>query len=119
MRERKKQAEKHKRNRSTASTKLPWWVDERKDPGRTSAPSIALAKELYGLAEVIDFYGGDGEAIRGGNPGSDWVAIACPFHEDRHKSASANPSLGRFVCHGCEVRGDVLDIVAQQEGHGH
>lgn len=41
---------------------------------------------------------------------SGWQALKCPFHEDRDPSASVNLAAGRFTCHGCKVKGDVIDL---------
>lgn len=44
-----------------------------------------------------------------------WRAIRCPFHGDTTASASINYDLDRYRCHGCEVGGDILDVVQQAE----
>lgn len=39
-----------------------------------------------------------------------WVSCKCPFHNDHQASAAANVTLGKFRCHGCDARGDVIDL---------
>ena len=39
---------------------------------------------------------------------SGWAQCRCPFHEDKHASASVNLSTGGFRCHGCGVKGDLV-----------
>lgn len=45
-----------------------------------------------------------------------WESLSCPFHDDRQASASVNLAEDRFKCHGCEISGDVLDVVMEVEG---
>ncbi len=47
---------------------------------------------------------------------SAWQAVKCPFHDDRHASASVNLQKQFFRCHGCEVYGDALRIVEVGKG---
>ena len=45
-----------------------------------------------------------------------WAKIKCPFHEDDHASASVNLREQLFVCHGCGVKGDAINIIMKHEG---
>lgn len=40
--------------------------------------------------------------------------ILCPFHQERHKSASISKYL--FNCFGCEKQGDALSLLMEEEG---
>lgn len=44
-----------------------------------------------------------------------WVAMLCPFHDDRSPSASVNLMEDAFVCHTCGIRGDIVSVVQQVE----
>jgi CHC2 zinc finger len=44
-----------------------------------------------------------------------WQPVRCPFHDDRHASASLNLHSNRFNCHACGVHGDALDLVMEEE----
>lgn len=62
------------------------------------------------IEAVLTHYGADRvPAARGDG----WRAMRCPFHDDRHASASINREA--FVCHSCGVKGDGLAIIQQQE----
>lgn len=37
-----------------------------------------------------------------------WASCRCPFHDDKHASASANLCTGGFRCHGCDAKGDLV-----------
>lgn len=45
-----------------------------------------------------------------GRSWTDWERTTCPFHDDRNPSASTNRVLNRFNCHGCGVKGDIIDL---------
>ena len=47
--------------------------------------------------------------------GSGWRKLKCPFHEDTHASAGVNEEKCRFKCFGCEVNGDVYDLIMYKE----
>jgi DNA primase len=42
--------------------------------------------------------------------------MRCPFHLDNNPSSSVNLKDGKFRCHVCDVGGDIVDVVALQEG---
>jgi hypothetical protein len=44
-----------------------------------------------------------------------WQPVRCPFHDDRHASASLNLHSKRFNCHACGVHGDAIDLVMEAE----
>jgi len=48
--------------------------------------------------------------------GSGWRKINCPFHPDRHASATVNNDVNAFNCFACEVSGDLYKIIMIQEG---
>ena len=46
-------------------------------------------------------------------------AIRCPFHDDKHPSASIHhdeDNVWRFHCFTCQWKGDVFDVLARQSG---
>ncbi len=48
--------------------------------------------------------------------GHGWRKMKCPFHGDKHASAAINYDENRFKCFGCEVQGDVYDLIIHREG---
>jgi hypothetical protein len=67
------------------------------------------------LADVIRALGFDAAEIDGLDGRSGWRSVRCPFHDDKTASASANISIGGFVCYACGVRGDVWSLIMQFE----
>ena len=65
-------------------------------------PSIAAVLTALGATE--DFHESGG-----------WKVMRCPFHDDRAASASYNPDLERFRCHGCGIAGDGYDLLMEVE----
>ena len=47
-----------------------------------------------------------------------WFSMRCPFHEDRHNSASATRDENAFCCFACQIKGDGYAIIMQKEGVG-
>ena len=45
-----------------------------------------------------------------------WQKIKCPFHDDAHASAGVSTKEGIFVCHGCGIKGNAINIVMEVEG---
>lgn len=45
--------------------------------------------------------------------GTRYVKMRCPFHDDRHPSASINEH--GFVCFPCEITGDAIKLVRREE----
>jgi len=48
--------------------------------------------------------------------GHGWRKMRCPFHGDKHASAAINFEDKRFKCFGCEVQGDVYDLIIYKQG---
>jgi hypothetical protein len=48
--------------------------------------------------------------------GHGWRKMRCPFHGDKHASAAINYDENRFKCFGCEVKGDVYDLIIYKQG---
>ena len=48
--------------------------------------------------------------------GHGWRKMRCPFHGDKHASAAVNYDENRFKCFGCDVSGDIYDLIMQREG---
>lgn len=67
---------------------------------------IAELKEQITVEQVLEKCGG----IIQGTGWTDWEKTICPFHDDTVASAGTNRVLGKFVCHGCGVRGDIVDL---------
>lgn len=44
-----------------------------------------------------------------------WEKAHCPFHKDTKASASVNWGKSRFRCHACDISGDAIDFVMEQE----
>lgn len=63
------------------------------------------------IEEVFDHYGA---RILSGN---NWQKAFCPLldHEDKNASASVNVELGKWNCFSCDKRGDVFDIIIENE----
>lgn len=85
-----------------------WWVESKGyERERTRSQTVREAKAK--LAKVLEHYGLD-EELKGDDS---WQKVHCPFHDDRHPSAVTN---GRyFQCFACEVKGDAIDLVMQEE----
>lgn len=45
-----------------------------------------------------------------------WFSMRCPFHDDRHNSASANTTENVFCCFACQIKGDGYKIIMDKEG---
>lgn len=57
----------------------------------------------YGADSVPDGYG------------DRWRSMRCPFHDDRHASASFNEDLDSFACLACDAKGNAVTLLMQQE----
>lgn len=89
---------------------LPWYVEQTGAP-QSKAPSITEIKQGVSIRRVLIHYG----ATLPNNYSMEWLSIRCPFHKDEHASASFNEKLGKFNCFTCDLGGDVIDLVCQQE----
>lgn len=73
-------------------------IDDLKD-------EIPVEEVLIELGGSVPYHGGWGE----------WVAVQCPFHDDRDASGSMNRGSGYFKCHACDaprdgMAGDIIDM---------
>ena len=64
-------------------------------------PDISVVLEHYG-ARVPTRHG--------------WFSMKCPFHDDRHNSASATRDENAFCCFACQIKGDAYAIIMAKEG---
>ena len=62
------------------------------------------------IKPVIEHYGGE---IR--RDSENWQKIRCPFHPDSHASAGVSIKEGLFVCHGCGMKGNAINIIMKWE----
>lgn len=69
----------------------------------TEKPDITVILEHYG-ARVPTRHG--------------WFSMKCPFHDDRHNSASATRDDNAFCCFACQIKGDGYAIIMAKEGVG-
>ena len=69
----------------------------------TEKPDISVILEHYG-ARVPTRHG--------------WFSMKCPFHNDRHNSASATRDDNAFCCFACQIKGDGYAIIMAKEGVG-
>jgi len=72
--------------------------------------SIDELKRRISMRELLDHYGAELP------DGDGWSSMRCPFHTDNNPSASVNLKDGKFRCHVCDIGGDVVDVVALEEG---
>jgi DNA primase len=66
------------------------------------------------LKSQIDIVRTVGEYVRLRKIGSRYTGL-CPFHTEKTPSFSVNPTLGIFICFGCNKKGDVLKFVQEIE----
>ena len=62
------------------------------------------------ITVILEHYGARVPTRRG------WFSMKCPFHDDRHNSASANRDENVFCCFACQIKGDGYGIIMQKEG---
>ena len=92
---------------------LPWYVEELGSNGASKQNlSIDYIKRTVGIRTLLAHYG----ATLPKDRSSVWQSIPCPFHADKHPSASFNDKFGQFNCFVCDIKGDVIDVVQQHEG---
>lgn len=65
------------------------------------------------IAKVLMLYG----AVKVPS-GRGWRSMKCPFHSDRHASATVNTEVNAFSCFACSIKGDLYKIIMEQEGIG-
>lgn len=64
------------------------------------------------ITVILEHYGARVPTRRG------WFSMKCPFHEDRHNSASATRDDNAFCCFACQIKGDGYAIIMSKEGVG-
>jgi hypothetical protein len=69
-----------------------------------------------GLAAVIKALGFEADDIEALGDSSPWRPVLCPFHNDKHPSASASTKIGGFCCHACGVKGDAWQLILLFKG---
>lgn len=62
------------------------------------------------ISVILEHYGATVPTRRG------WFSIKCPFHDDRHNSATVNLDENAFCCFACQTKGDGYAIIMQKEG---
>ena len=67
--------------------------------------------DKHNVADYLEYVGAILPAV-----GSGWRKMKCPFHGDKHASAAIHYDENRFKCFGCEVKGDVYDLIMYKEG---
>jgi hypothetical protein len=84
-----------------------WWVMEQHPPikGKLDVLGARAKMGTYMTELGVNFH-----------PGRNyWQPVRCPFHDDRHASASLSLGHQRFNCHACGVRGDAIDLVMEDQ----
>ena len=74
--------------------------------GLKKSPTVSVID----IAPILEHYGAKVPTRRG------WASIRCPFHDDRHSSATVNTSENVFCCFACQVKGNTYNIIMSQEG---
>lgn len=67
--------------------------------------------EKPAIDAILEHYG-----ARPISPRRGWFSIKCPFHDDRHASATVNVDESAFCCFACQIKGDGFAIIMQKEG---
>ncbi len=62
------------------------------------------------ISVILEHYGARVPTRRG------WFSMKCPFHDDRHNSASATRDDNAFCCFACQMKGDGYAIIMAKEG---
>jgi hypothetical protein len=95
----------------------PWWVESvgpKPKQRRLDASEVRLL-----LDRVLTHYfrEQDGQALIVAPEVREdrWDKAHCPFHRDKKASASVNWGKSRFRCHACDIGGDAIDLVMEQE----
>jgi DNA primase len=63
------------------------------------------------IAKVLQHYGAGKVPY-----GRGWRKMNCPFHGDSHASAGVNHDEQAFNCLGCDMSGDVFEIIKKADG---
>jgi DNA primase len=67
----------------------------------------------FSIGKVLEYYGA---AVP---YGGGYAKLRCPFHDDRHPSATVNHVKQTFKCYVCDVSGDAIDVIRWREGGGY
>lgn len=67
--------------------------------------------EKHSMRDVLLHYGA---SLPYGTTG--WVKMKCCFHPDSHASAVVNYDLNAYKCFACEAKGDVYNLIMNEEG---
>lgn len=96
----------------------PWWVEAVGE--RSRAKRLDASEVRQHLDRVLSHYHSikEGKRVEVVSPmvtEDRWEKARCPFHKDSRASASLNWGKSRFRCHACDIGGDAIDIVMEQE----
>ena len=64
------------------------------------------------ILAILEHYGARVPTRKG------WFSMRCPFHQDRHASASANTDENVFCCFACQLKGDGYTLIMNKAGVG-
>ncbi len=78
--------------------------------GKIRREDVDAVRERVRIDEVV----GEHVALKSGGAGS--LKGLCPFHDERSPSFTVRPSVGRFMCFGCQESGDVFDFLIKVNG---
>ena len=70
-----------------------------------------MSNEKPPIFPVLEHYG-----LEATDPVSGRAKVLCPFHDESRPSASVDVDKQRFRCFACDIQGDAIDIIMQQEG---
>lgn len=65
----------------------------------------------FSIGAILSNYGGAAPST----PRNGWTPVKCPFHEDRHASASVHEQDGRFHCFVCGIYEDAVGLIMERE----
>lgn len=96
----------------------PWWVES-----LGQAPVAGRRLDASAIREQLDrvlthYFTAKGSPTQVVAPvvrEDRWDKSRCPFHQDNRPSASVNWGKSRFKCHACDIGGDAIDLVMEQE----
>ncbi len=66
--------------------------------------SSGITAEIVKKISIIDIARKHGVKVRGN-------MAKCPFHDDKTPSLSLSDKKGLFYCHGCGVKGNIIDFI--------
>ena len=71
-----------------------------------------IINEIRSRADIVAVIG---QHVQLRKAGRNWKGL-CPFHGEKTPSFNVTPDKGRFICFGCNKKGDVFDFVMELEG---